>query len=84
MNRQDAKSAKEICDFRFVIGCAPLFPCGEATFKTEAGGWAYRDLLPARAAIQRITLLVYSPASGELQLSQPRIIRADRTPGGSP
>ena len=61
-----------------------LFPCGEATFKTEAGGWAYRDLLPARAAIQRITLLVYSPASGELQLSQPRIIRADRTPGGSP
>ena len=22
MNRQDAKSAKEICDFRFVIGCA--------------------------------------------------------------
>ncbi|MGI6098847.1 MAG: DUF4159 domain-containing protein [Kiritimatiellia bacterium] len=53
-----------------------LFPCGEATFKTEAGGWAYRDQLPARAAIQRITLLVYSPTPGELHLSHPRIIRA--------
>ncbi len=57
-----------------------LFPCGEASFKTEAGGWAYRDLLPARAAIQRMSLLVYSPTPGELVLSQPRIIRTGRTP----
>ena len=53
------------------------FPCGEATFKTEAGGWAYRDPLPATARIERLTLLIYSPAPGSLRLSQPRVIRQD-------
>jgi len=31
-----------------------------------------------------MTLLVYSPTSGDLRLSQPRIIRADRTPSATP
>jgi hypothetical protein len=51
------------------------FPCGESTFKTETGGWLYRDLLPATAAIQRLTLLIYSPSAGKMHISQGRIIR---------
>lgn len=53
------------------------FPCGEASFKTEAGGWAYRDPLPVAARIERLSLLIYSPAPGSVRLSQPRVIRQD-------
>ena len=52
-----------------------LFPCGESTFKTAEGGWEYRDRLPAGVNVQRITLLVYSPAPGRMRLSHPRVIR---------
>ena len=52
-----------------------LFPCGEATFKTEAGGWLYHDVLPLRADIQRFSLVIYSPAPGDMHLSTPKIIR---------
>jgi hypothetical protein len=62
------------------------FPCGEAAFKTEDGGWIYRDPLPTPARIDRMTLLVYSPAPGGLSLSQPRLIRQEeaRTGAGLP
>jgi Mg-chelatase subunit ChlD len=52
-----------------------LFPCGERTFKSAAGGWRYTEGLPSPAAVERLTLLVYSPAAGEMRLQNPRVVR---------
>ncbi len=54
-----------------------LFPCGERTFKSAEGGWEYRDGLPLPGAVERLTLLVYSPAAGSLRLANARTVLAE-------
>lgn len=54
-----------------------FFRCDAATFKTEATGWEYRDTLPAPATVEKLNLLVYAPAAGEMRLAAPRIVRAN-------
>ncbi len=52
-------------------------PCGDATFKTEAGGWNHTDRLPFPAKVTKYTVLIYSPAAGRIKITNARIVSTE-------
>jgi hypothetical protein len=52
-----------------------VFPADSPSFKSETGGWAFRDRLPLPGQVEKLTLLVYSPSAGSMRLRDARIVR---------
>ena len=53
---------------------AAFFVCSTKTFKSETTAWEYREALPLPAEINKINLLIYAPAGGELRFGNFRIV----------
>ncbi|MBN1863876.1 MAG: DUF4159 domain-containing protein, partial [Victivallales bacterium] len=44
------------------------------TFKSAKTNWEYREALEGALAVERLTLLIYSPEAGQIDVENPRII----------
>jgi hypothetical protein len=53
---------------------AAVFPLDGATFKCEATDWEFSASLPSDIKVSRLSLLVYSPRAGVVDLSSLRWI----------
>lgn len=60
------------------------FDMSARTFKTEKSRWEYRDSIGASIKADRLTLLVYSPMPGEIEISNARVITTSSVPGMPP
>jgi hypothetical protein len=51
-----------------------FFPLGAEDFKTERSGWEFRARLESAPLISKLTILIYSPSPGRVDLRNLRIV----------